>query len=193
MAHMTALAAARHHLLSMVGWNVEHDGLYDAPKITLIAGAQRHLTIDLALGYLGFGSGAIRVIPVDEAGRMRTDALAEVLARTEGPTIVCAQLGDVNAGAIDPISEICDLCDREDIWVHVDGAFGMWAAASPAMCHLVEGVEKADSWSTDAHKWLNVPYDCGIVMVSRPEAHRAAMLNQRAAYLPPASPDQRRH
>ncbi|GII76181.1 aspartate aminotransferase family protein [Sphaerisporangium rufum] len=185
MAHMTALAAARHHLLGRLGWDVENDGLRGAPEVHLVGGAQRHMTIDMALRYLGFGSGNVKVVPVDGAGRMRPDALAETLAGCDGPVIVCTQVGDVNSGAIDPVGEICDIVHRrDDAWVHVDGAFGLWAKASPALRPLVAGVEKADSWASDAHKWLNVPYDCGIVMVAHPEAHRAAMLNERAGYLP---------
>jgi glutamate/tyrosine decarboxylase-like PLP-dependent enzyme len=191
MAHLTSLAAARHHLLTREGWDVERDGLSGAPRINVVAGAQRHMTIDLALRYLGFGSGCVQVVPVDDRGRMRADELERVLAGCEGPVIVCAQVGDVNSGAIDPVGEICDIAHRRDAWVHVDGAFGMWAAASPALKHLVTGIEKADSWACDAHKWLNVPYDCGVVMTVHPEAHRAAMLNHRAGYLPPGTEGER--
>ncbi|MDH2428348.1 aminotransferase class V-fold PLP-dependent enzyme [Sphaerisporangium sp. TRM90804] len=191
MAHLTALAAARHHLLAKAGWDVERYGLPGAPEVTIVGGAQRHMTIDLALRYLGFGSGRVLVVPVDERGRMRPDALAETLAGREGPIIVCAQVGDVNSGAIDPVGEISDIAHRYDAWVHVDGAFGLWAAASPELRPLVAGVEKADSWACDAHKWLNVPYDCGIVMIAHPEAHRGAMLNERAGYLPPGTPGER--
>jgi len=191
MAHMTALAAARHQLLADRGWDVERDGLRDAPEIDIIAGAQRHMTIDMALRYLGFGTGRVRVVPVDEKGRMRVDELARIIADSAHPPIVCAQLGDVNSGAVDPVGDICDVAHRHGAWVHVDGAFGLWAAASPALRPLVAGVEKADSWATDAHKWLNVPYDCGIVFMTRPEAHRAAMLNERAGYLPEERPGER--
>ncbi|GAA3458645.1 pyridoxal phosphate-dependent decarboxylase family protein [Saccharothrix longispora] len=191
MAHLTALAAARNHLLGQRGWDVEKHGLREAPEIEVIAGAQHHMTIDLALRYLGFGSGRVRVVPVDERGRMRVDELARVLADCTSPPIVCAQIGDVNSGAIDPVGEICDLAHRYGAWVHVDGAFGLWAAASPSLRPLVEGVERADSWACDAHKWLNVPYDCGIVFVTRPDAHRAAMLNERAGYLPAERPGER--
>lgn len=191
MAHLTALAAARNHLLGQRGWDVEKHGLREAPEIEVIAGAQHHMTIDLALRYLGFGSGVIRNVPVDDKGRMRPDELARVLADCKSPPIVCVQIGDVNSGAIDPVGEICDLAHRYGAWVHVDGAFGLWAAASPSLRPLVEGVERADSWACDAHKWLNVPYDCGIVFVTRPEAHRAAMLNERAGYLPAQRPGER--
>ncbi|CAL9538387.1 aminotransferase class V-fold PLP-dependent enzyme [Saccharothrix sp. NPDC042600] len=191
MAHLTALAAARNHLLGQRGWDVEKHGLREAPEIEVIAGAQHHMTIDLALRYLGFGSGVVRNVPVDDKGRMRPDELARVLADCKSPPIVCVQIGDVNSGAIDPVGEICDLAHRYGAWVHVDGAFGLWAAASPSLRPLVEGVERADSWACDAHKWLNVPYDCGIVFVTRPEAHRAAMLNERAGYLPAQRPGER--
>jgi glutamate/tyrosine decarboxylase-like PLP-dependent enzyme len=191
MAHLTALAAARHHLLAGIGWDVEREGLRDAPTVHVIAGAQRHMTIDIALRYLGFGSGRTHIVAVDERGRMHVDALEEIMAGLEGPRIVCAQVGDVNSGAIDPVGDICDVAHQYDAWVHVDGAFGLWAAASPSLRPLLAGVEKADSWATDAHKWLNVPYDCGIVLVAHPEAHRAAMLNERAGYLPAPTPGER--
>lgn len=191
MAHLTALAAARHKLLAELGWDVERDGLPGAPRINIIGGALRHITIDFATRYLGFGSGNTRVVAVDDQGRMRTDALRQVLAECEGPAIVCAQIGDVNSGAIDPVGEICDIAHEHGAWVHIDGAFGLWAAASPALRHLVSGVERADSWACDAHKWLNVPYDCGIVVVAHPAAHRAAMLNERPGYLPAPTPGER--
>ncbi|WP_055494230.1 aminotransferase class V-fold PLP-dependent enzyme [Streptomyces sp. TP-A0356] len=191
MAHLTSLAAARHQLLARAGWDVERDGLPGAPRVHIVAGAQHHMTIDLAARYLGFGSGGIHNVPVDGRGRMRPDALAGTLATLDGPVIVCAQVGDVNSGAVDPVGEICDIARRHDAWVHVDGAFGLWAAASPRLRPLVTGIEKADSWALDAHKWLNVPYDCGIVVVAHPEAHRAAMLNERAGYLPAGTPGER--
>jgi glutamate/tyrosine decarboxylase-like PLP-dependent enzyme len=191
MGHVTALAAARHHVLAKAGWDVEREGLQGAPRVHVIAGAQRHLTIDLALRYLGFGTGHVRVVPADGQGRMRVDELAGILADCDGPTIVCAQAGDVNSGAIDPVAEICELAHRNSAWVHVDGAFGLWAAASPALRPLVAGIESADSWAADAHKWLNVPYDSGLVFVAHPEAHRAAMQNERAGYLPVGAADKR--
>jgi glutamate/tyrosine decarboxylase-like PLP-dependent enzyme len=191
MAHMSALAAARHELLARHGWDVEQDGLRAAPEITVVGGAHRHMTIDMALRYLGFGSGQVRAVPVDDAGRMRLDELERVLAGRTGPVIVCAQVGDVNSGAIDPVGAIADAAHRHGAWVHVDGAFGLWAKASPTLRHLVDGVERADSWACDAHKWLNVPYDCGIVLVAHPQAHRAALLNERAGYLPAERPGER--
>lgn len=184
MAHVTALAAARHHVLHRVGWDVERDGLQGAPRVHVVVGEQRHLTIDLAVRYLGLGAGRLRTVPADDQGRMRAEELDAVLAGCDGPTIVCAQVGDVHSGAVDAIGDICEIAHARGAWVHVDGAFGLWAAASPAHRHLVAGVEAADSWATDAHKWLNVPYDCGLVFVADPKAHRAAMLDERADYLP---------
>ena len=182
MANFTALAAARHHVLEEVGWNVEVDGLVGVPPIRVIVGEERHVTIDRALRFLGFGSSNLQPVPADQQGRMRPDALGAILAESSGPTIVCAQAGNVNTGAIDPLRDICDAAREVDAWVHVDGAFGMWAAATPSLRHLVEGIERADSWATDAHKWLNVPYDSGLVFCMHPVAHRAAMGSQ-ASYL----------
>jgi len=187
MAHTTCLAAARHDVLSRSGWNVEHDGLTGAPPIRVLAGAKRHATIDRSLRLLGLGAGRTVEIPADDQGRMRVDALRAALGESSGPagsapTIICAQVGEVNTGSVDPMSEIVELAGEADAWLHVDGAFGLWAAASPALRDLVAGVEHADSWATDAHKWLNVPYDCGIAFVANPESHRAAMAVQ-AEYL----------
>jgi glutamate/tyrosine decarboxylase-like PLP-dependent enzyme len=180
MAHATGLAAARFHILDAVGWDVERDGLQGAPRVRVLAGAKRHVTIDRALRLLGLG--APTVVEADEQGRMRADALARALAEGNGPTIVCAQAGEVNTGAFDPLAEIADACRNAHAWLHVDGAFGIWAAVSPRLRHLVSGIELADSWTTDAHKWLNVPYDSGIVLCAHPESHRRAMTVQ-AAYL----------
>ncbi|MET0561271.1 MAG: pyridoxal-dependent decarboxylase [Gaiellaceae bacterium] len=177
MAHVTCLAAARHAVLERVGWDVERDGLTGAPPITIIAGDRRHVTIDRALRLLGLGSGSTRRAAVDAQGRMGSDAIAAAVRESDGPTIVCAQAGEVNTGAFDSIEEIASL-SREagaGAWLHVDGAFGLWAAASPSLRHLTEGVDQADSWATDAHKWLNVPFDSGLAFVAHPEAHRAAM------------------
>ena len=182
MAHFTALAAARHELLRRAGWNVEADGLAGAPRVRVLAGQQRHDTVDRALRFLGFGTSAVTAVGVDDQGRMRPAALRAALGAGSGPTIVCAQAGNVNTGAVDPLGETCDLAHQAGAWVHVDGAFGMWAAASPTLRHLVAGVERADSWATDAHKWLNVPYDSGLVFCAHPDAHRAAM-GVRASYL----------
>jgi glutamate/tyrosine decarboxylase-like PLP-dependent enzyme len=182
MAHATCLAAARNAILADVGWDVEARGLAGAPSIHVVAGARRHSTIERALRLLGIGTDSIVELAADSAGRMRPGDLRSTLAALTGPTIVCAQLGEVNTGSFDPIAEIAELTTASGAWLHVDGAFGLWAAASPALRGLVAGAERADSWATDAHKWLNVPYDCGIAFVARPEAHRAAM-TVRAAYL----------
>lgn len=191
MAHVAALAAARHHVLAKVGWNVEQDGLQGAPKVHVLVGEQRHMTIDLALRYLGFGAGTADVVATDDQGAMRADALRDALSRHDGPTIVCAQVGEINSGAIDPVADICAAAHERGAWVHVDGAFGLWAAASPTRRSLVEGVAAADSWASDAHKWLNVPYDCGLVFVAHPSAHKAAMMDNRPGFLPVGTPGRR--
>ena len=190
MASFTGLAAARHHVLAAAGWDVESDGLLGAPPVEVVVGAERHVTIDAALRFLGLGSGRPRVVPADGQGRMDATALPEVLAACQGPTIVCAQAGNVNTGAVDPLPTICAAAHDHGAWVHVDGAFGLWAAASPARRHLVDGVSEADSVATDAHKWLNVPYDSGLVFVAHPEAHRAAF-STVAGYLTPGEADER--
>jgi glutamate/tyrosine decarboxylase-like PLP-dependent enzyme len=178
MANFTALAAARHHVLANVGWDVERDGLQGAPKIRVVVGAKRHSTIDRALRMLGLGTPT-DVVAADAEGRM----LADELHIGDEPTIVCAQAGEVNTGASDPFHAIADARDAApNAWVHVDGAFGLWAAATDSLRHHVEGVERADSWTTDGHKWLNVPYDSGLVFTAHPESHSAAF-SVRAAYL----------
>ncbi len=182
MAHFTALAAARHHVLKTAGWDVEAIGLTGAPPMRVVVGEERHTTIDCAVRFLGLGAASLRSVPVDGQGRMRPDALRSVLAGSHMPTIVCAQAGNINTGAIDPLRAICDIGHEYAAWVHVDGAFGMWAAASPTLQPLVDGIELADSWATDAHKWLNVPYDSGLVFCAHSEAHQAAM-GTHASYL----------
>lgn len=184
MANLIGLAAARHQVLADVGWDVDADGLFGAPRVRVLVSQERHATIDRALRFLGLGAASVTEIPTDEQGRMRAAALAEALADGigVGPVIVCAQLGNVNTGACDPIRQICRTAHQYGAWVHVDGAFGLWAAAAPSLRHLVDGVELADSWATDGHKWLNVPYDCGIALCAHPQAHRAAM-GLSAAYL----------
>jgi glutamate/tyrosine decarboxylase-like PLP-dependent enzyme len=183
MASFTGLAAARHELLRRAGWDVEADGLAGAPPIRVLAGADRHDTIDRALRFLGVGTRAIVPVPVDVQGRMTVAGLAAALrADHPGPTVVCLEVGNVNSGAVDPVGALVDLGHEAGAWVHVDGAFGLWAAASPALRPLLAGVERADSWATDAHKWLNVPYDSGLAICAHPAAHRAAM-GVRAAYL----------
>jgi glutamate/tyrosine decarboxylase-like PLP-dependent enzyme len=182
MANFTGLAAARHDVLRKAGWDVERDGLIGAPKVHVLAGAERHDTVDRALRFLGLGTSCIVPIDVDGQGRMRADSLADALEATDGPTIVCAQVGNVNTGAIDPIAEICERAHAAGAWVHVDAAFGLWAAVSPSLNSQLQGIDQADSWATDAHKWLNVPYDSGLVLCAHPDAHRAAM-SVRASYL----------
>jgi glutamate/tyrosine decarboxylase-like PLP-dependent enzyme len=183
MATFTCLAAARHHVLAKAGWNVEQRGLVGAPRVRVIVGAHRHVTIDRALRFLGLGTDCVEPVVTDEDGRMLPDALKATLSDVTAPTIVCAQIGEVNSGAVDDLSAICDVTERAGAWLHVDGAFGLWAAASPQLRHLVDGVERADSWSADCHKWLNVPYDCGVAVCAHPASHRAAM-EAHAAYLP---------
>jgi glutamate/tyrosine decarboxylase-like PLP-dependent enzyme len=188
MAHATALAAARHHVLALVGHDVEVDGLAGAPPIRVVAGAKRHGSVDRALRLVGLGTGCVRAVPVDDQGRMLVDELRLELARDTGPTIVSAQLGEVNTGACDDLNAIADASEEAGAGLHVDGAFGLWAGASPAYRHLAAGAERADSWATDAHKWLNVPYDNGIAFCAHPESHRAA-LGIRSAYLIHADPE----
>ena len=179
MANFTCLAAARHSLLEKEGWDVEAKGLFGAPPIPVVVGEEAHPTLLKALGLLGLGRERVISVPVDGQGRMSGDAFPYL----SGPAIVCIQAGNVNTGALDPASEICDIAHRAGAWVHVDGAFGLWAAASPEYAHLVRGFSEADSWATDGHKWLNVPYDSGIAFVRHEENLRAAM-SVSAAYLP---------
>ncbi len=179
MANFTALAAARHGVLERAGWDVEAQGLFGAPPITVVVGAEAHASIYKALGLLGLGRERVVTVPVDGQGRMRVEALPAV----SGPTIVCVQAGNVNTGAFDPVQEICAFVHAHDAWVHVDGAFGLWAAAAPARAYLAAGVADADSWATDAHKWLNVPYDSGLAFVRDSDTLRAAM-SVGAAYFP---------
>ena len=182
MANVAGLAAARHHVLAAQGWDVEANGLYGAPPVTVLVGNERHATVGRALRFLGFGERRVTAVAADDQGRMDADDLRKVLDRTEGPTIVCAQAGNVNTGAFDPLRAIGEACRSHKAWLHVDGAFGLWAGASPRLRPLVDGVELADSWATDGHKWLNVPYDSGIVICAHPDSHRTAMA-LKAPYL----------
>ncbi|HET6725641.1 MAG TPA: aminotransferase class V-fold PLP-dependent enzyme [Gammaproteobacteria bacterium] len=182
VANLSALAAARHAVLERVGWHVEADGLFGAPPITVVVGGEVHPTLAKSLGLLGLGRSRVVSVPVDSQGRMRVDALPPF----SGPTIVCVQAGNVNTGAFDPIPAICEAAHAAGAWVHVDGAFGLWAAAVPSMAPLAAGIAEADSWATDFHKWLNVPYDSGLALVRDAEALRAAMAIT-AEYLPTAS------
>ena len=186
MADVTALAAARTATLRKIGWDVELDGLFAAPPITIVVGEEVHATMLKAIGLLGFGKGRVQIVPADSQGRMQPSRIP----RVSGPAILCAQVGNVNTGTCDPVDEICDIGQSLGAWVHVDGAFGLWAAASSRRKHLVAGIERADSWATDAHKWLNVPHDSGIAIVRDAEALRRAM-SISASYYPP-DPDAKR-
>ena len=179
MANFSALAAARHALLKRAGWNVEADGLFGAPEITVVVGAEAHPTLFKSLGLLGLGRNRVVTVPVDVQGRMRADAIPALA----GPTILCVQAGNVNTGAFDPFSQICARAHEAGAWVNVDGAFGLWAMAAQSTEHFATGLAEADSWATDFHKWLNVPYDSGIALVRDAEALRAAMAIT-ADYLP---------
>ncbi len=178
MANFSGLSAARHAVLQKEGWDVEAQGLFGAPPVTVIVGDEVHVSVLKALSHLGLGRERVQRVPVDGQGRMRPEALPKI----SGPAIVCLQAGNVNTGAFDPAEEIISVAHQAGAWVHVDGAFGLWAAAAPQRAHLVAGVAGADSWATDAHKWLNVPYDSGLVFVRDPNHLRAAM-SARAAYL----------
>jgi glutamate/tyrosine decarboxylase-like PLP-dependent enzyme len=179
MANFTALAAARRAVLARVGWDVERDGLFGAPPITVVVSEEVHPTVTKSLGMLGLGRDRVTMVPVDGQGRMRADRLPKL----DPAAIICTQAGNVNTGSFDPVGEICETAHASDVWVHVDGAFGLWAAASSQFAHLCAGVERADSWATDAHKWLNVPYDSGLAFVRDAEQLRRAM-SVSAAYLP---------
>ena len=178
MANFTALAAARHALLARAGWDAEADGLFGAPPITVVVGEEAHASVLKALGMLGMGRSRVVRVPVDSQGRMRADALPHLDANT----ILCLQAGNVNTGAYDPAATICPMARAAGAWIHVDGAFGLWAAASPEYHKWTKGFEQADSWATDGHKWPNIGYDCGIALVREPEQLRAAM-SMDAAYL----------
>ena len=192
MANFTCLAAARHEVLRRAGWNVEAQGLQRAPRVRVIAGGEVHISAVGALRYLGFGTEEIEIIPADGQGRMRLEALEAALANGSPgqPTIICAQSGNVSTGASDPIGAIAELAHSRGAWLHVDGAFGLWAAAVPELRPQIAGVEDADSWATDAHKWLNVPYDSGLAIVAEPAPHRAAM-SMKASYLQRGTDEER--
>jgi glutamate/tyrosine decarboxylase-like PLP-dependent enzyme len=190
MANFTALAAARHAVLRRMGWDVEQRGLPGAPPVRVLLGEEAHVTVVAAVRLLGLGTDSIERVEVDEQARMRPEALDERLARADGPAIVCTQAGNIDTGAIDPLGEIAAIARRHGAWCHVDGAFGLWAAATPAHCDQVAGIESADSWVADGHKWLNVPYDSGFAIVKDPASHRAAMA-LTASYLPREEQGQR--
>jgi glutamate/tyrosine decarboxylase-like PLP-dependent enzyme len=182
MANFTGLAAARHRVLRNAGWDVEENGLFGAPPIQVVVSEEAHYTIFMALRLLGMGAARLQRIPTDDQGRMRADELAKILHVQNGPCIVCAQAGNVNTGAFDPLEDVAGLAKGCGAWLHVDGAFGLWATASGERASLLRGIERADSVATDAHKWLNVPYDCGIVFCADEAAHRSAM-SLAAAYI----------
>jgi glutamate/tyrosine decarboxylase-like PLP-dependent enzyme len=179
MANFTALAAARHAVLDRAGWDVERDGLFGAPSVEVVIGGEAHPSVSKSLGMLGLGRERVTSVPVDDQGRMIASRFPEL----RGPAIVCLQAGNVNTGAFDPAREIIAKAHAANAWVHVDGAFGLWAAASPAFRHLMDGYADADSWATDAHKWLNVPFDSGVAFVRDPQVLRSAM-SISAPYLP---------
>jgi glutamate/tyrosine decarboxylase-like PLP-dependent enzyme len=182
MANFTCLAAARHFVLKQAGWDVEADGMFGAPEVAVVVGEEAHPTLFKSLGLAGFGRNRVVRVPVDKQGRMRAD----VFPHLSGPTIVCLQAGNVNTGAFDPASELIPKAKAAKAWVHVDGAFGLWAAAAPSKTHLMAGYADADSWATDAHKYLNTPYDSGLAFVRSPDVLQAAMA-VTAAYLPSSS------
>jgi glutamate/tyrosine decarboxylase-like PLP-dependent enzyme len=181
MANMAALTAARDQQLARAGWDVQADGLFGAPELTVIVGEQAHSTLIKALGLIGLGRNRVRRVPADDQGRMRADRLPNDVT---GPAVICVQAGEVNTGAFDPFPELVEWARHHGVWVHADGAFGLWALADPSRSHLTAGLADADSWATDAHKWLNVPYDCGIALVRRPEDLRRSFAST-AGYLPP--------
>jgi glutamate/tyrosine decarboxylase-like PLP-dependent enzyme len=181
-ANTVCLAAARHHVLANAGWDVERDGLPGAPRVRVIVNADRHATIDRTLRLLGLGTGSAVPVRTDQQGRTDLGELTQALSEVDGPGIVCLQAGDVNTGSFDDFPAAVEVAHSRGAWVHVDGAVGLWAAASPRLRHLTTGVADADSWSTDGHKWLNVPYDSGYAFCAHPAAHAAATA-YTAAYL----------
>ncbi len=190
MANMTCLAAGRHEVLRRAGWDVERDGLQRAPRVTVVVGDEVHISTIGALRMLGIGTSELVRVGVDGQGRMRPDRLEATLAAVAGPTLVCVQAGNVNTGASDPMAALVPVAHARGAWIHVDGAFGLWAGAVPSLAHEVTGVAGADSWATDAHKWLNVPYDSGLAIVADPAPHRAAM-SMRASYLQRGADEER--
>jgi glutamate/tyrosine decarboxylase-like PLP-dependent enzyme len=183
MAHVTCLAAARQAVLGRAGWDVNREGLAGAPRLRVLTSEEVHGTTTRAAKLLGIGTSNMAVLPSDSAGRLQPDILLPALSREPGrPTIVVLQAGDVNCGAFDPFTDLIPLAQKAGAWVHIDGAMGLWCNAVPELRHLLSGAELADSWATDGHKWLNVPYDCGYAFVAHPDSHRAAM-EHHASYL----------
>jgi glutamate/tyrosine decarboxylase-like PLP-dependent enzyme len=192
MATFTALAAARQRLVGQLGWDIEERGLRGAPALPIVTGEERHVTVDVALRYLGIGAEERVLVACDGQGAVDPGALADALAKIDGPAIVVTQAGNVNTGAFDPFDEIADVCaaHKHQVWMHVDGAFGLWVRLDPNRAHLLQGAERADSWGTDGHKWLNVPYDTGMVFMRDQEAHRKVM-RKTAAYAMSGGDDER--
>ena len=180
VANASCLAAARDTLLAQLGWDAQADGLFGAPPFEVVIGQRAHSTLSKSLGLVGLGRNRVTVVPADDQGRMRADLLPDI----SGPVLVCAQAGEVNTGAFDPFDAIADWLAQRSGWLHVDGAFGLWALADPSRAHLVHGLDRADSWATDAHKWLNVTYDCGIALVRQVDGLRRTFAAV-AGYLPP--------
>lgn len=185
VANFVCLAAARSEVLRRAGWDVEADGMFGAPPVEVVIGADAHATVYSGLKYLGLGAKRVRLVETDASGRMLAGDFERVVRNCAGPVIAIAQAGQINTGACDPFAEIAPVAKAAGAWLHVDGAFGLWAQACPGRCRLTAGVEAADSWATDGHKWLQTPYDCGFAIVRDPEAHRRAMAIS-ASYLPPA-------
>jgi glutamate/tyrosine decarboxylase-like PLP-dependent enzyme len=185
-ANFTCLLAARNEVLRRAGWDVERDGLAGAPRVRIVVGDEVHVSMLAALRMAGLGERSVERVEVDGQGRMIAAALERTLRGARGPLVVCAQAGNVNTGAFDPLEQIVPIAHEHGAWVHVDGAFGLWVAACPSLRHLLRGHAAADSWATDGHKWLNVPYDCGLAFTAHPDAHRRAT-TASAAYLTPGS------
>jgi glutamate/tyrosine decarboxylase-like PLP-dependent enzyme len=188
MANFVALAAARGAVLREVGWDADAEGIFGSPAINVCVGEDAHVAVFLALRYLGLGQKRVVRVPTDTMGRMQAPALARALSHLQGPLIVIAQAGQINTGAFDPFDDIADLTQQHGGWLHIDGAFGLWARACPGRSHLACGAERANSWAVDGHKWLQVPYDCGYAIVREAEAHHRAM-SVHASYLPAAGQD----
>lgn len=185
MANFTCLAAARHHVLEKAGWDVEANGLFGAPPVTVILGDEAHSTVFAALKYLGFGSERVVKVATDRNGAIVPDAFRAAINKASGPIIAIAQAGQINTGALDPFEAIAAAAHAKDAWVHVDGAFGLWARTAPDRAHLAHGIDLCDSWAADGHKWLQTPYDCGYAIVRHKAPHKAAM-QIPASYLPGA-------
>ncbi|WP_300759295.1 aminotransferase class V-fold PLP-dependent enzyme [Janthinobacterium sp.] len=175
LAHMTSLAAARYAVLKRVNWDVENDGMFGAPRVTIMSSDQKHGSVERAARYLGFGRSAFKALQTDDAGRVMPQVLEQALAITPGPVILVLNAADLNVGVCDPFTTLIPMAKQAGAWVHIDGAFGLFARASRRHRIQLEGVEQADSWATDGHKWLNVPFDCGIAIIRDCDAHRAAM------------------